>query len=102
MKLKNFQKYVLIISYTLIFILMFSGLALAVDDPGVKMGNWLQRNIGGLAMGAFAVIGLFLLFTRKFMALIIFVVFGGFASIFIFNGTEFGQAIGDIFMGFFR
>lgn len=99
--MQKFEKYSLIVSYTLIFMLMISSIALAVN-PGEKFGNWVQTNVSGIVMGAFALIGLFLLFTRRFMALLTFVVFAGFASVFIFNGTEFGQKIGEIIMGFFR
>lgn len=99
--LKNKQNLTLICSLVLIFTLMFATCVFASTDPGVDLGNWIQRNVAGVFIGVLAVIGVILLIKRQLMMVIVVLLFAGLGSVFVFGGQGFAQKLQTIISAWF-
>lgn len=100
-QVKKSQRITMIVLMVLVLTLCMSTLALAGSDPGVALGNWLQRNVAGLFVGIVAIVAIFLFVKRQMMAAIIVIVFAGLAAVLIYGGAEFAQKIADIIKSWF-
>lgn len=71
-------------------LVLLSGVALATPvDPGVRIGEWITRNVTALFAPLLAVMALYYLAKRQFTQFISFAVFAIIAALFIFAGAEF-------------
>lgn len=75
---------------------MTAGSTLAAADggvnPGVRIGEWVYRNVVALFAPLLAVMALYYLAKRQFTQFLSFAVFAVIAALFIFAGTEFKDA----------
>lgn len=97
------KKMMLILMLSLILVMSTFNVALAAGvNPGVNIGNWIQTNVSGLFAGIIAIVGVVLFMKRQLMGALVMVIFVGLGSIFIYNGTQFAQTIGDTIMEWFK
>lgn len=61
-------------------------------NPGVRLGEWLQRNVTALFAPILAVVAIYYLARRQFTRFLSFAVFAVAASLFIFGAGEFKDA----------
>lgn len=76
--------------------------AFAESNPGVKFGNWVTTNVGGIFGGALAALGLFLVITRKILKGLGLMLIGGLAALLIYNGPEMSKIIADQVLVWFK
>jgi hypothetical protein len=79
-----------------------AGVALAADpntpadaggvNPGVRIGDWVYRNVAALFAPLLAVMALYYLAKRQFTQFLSFAVFAIIAALFIFAGGDFKDA----------
>lgn len=87
----------LFVSASLLAMTAGAALAAAASDgggvnPGVRIGEWVYRNVVALFAPLLAVMALYYLAKRQFTQFLSFAVFAVIAALFIFAGTEFKDA----------
>lgn len=77
-------------------LLVTAGTALASAaggvNPGVRIGDWIYRNVAALFAPLLAVMAIYYLAKRQFTQFLSFAVFAVIAALFIFAGSEFKDA----------
>lgn len=61
-------------------------------NPGVRIGEWVYRNVAALFAPLLAVMAIYYLAKRQFTQFLSFAVFAVIAALFIFAGSEFKDA----------
>lgn len=87
---------------TLTTLVLTAGMALATPNspatsgggvnPGIRIGDWIYRNVAALFAPLLAVMAIYYLAKRQFTQFLSFAVFAIIAALFIFAGTEFKDA----------
>jgi len=67
-------------------------------NPGLRLADWLQRNVAAIFAPVLAVVAIYYLVRRQFTAFLSFAVFAGAVSLFVFAAGDFK----DVALGFTR
>lgn len=76
---------------------LMAGVALASPvDPGVRIGEWVYRNVTALFAPLLAVMAIYFLAKRQMTQFISFAIFAVVAALFIYGGEAFTDAAVDL------
>lgn len=61
-------------------------------NPGVRIGDWLQRNVAAIFAPVLAIVAIYYLVKRQFTQFLSFAVFAAIAALFVFAASDFKDA----------